>query len=114
MGTWFHETIIAKNRLALFLCFAAFVVTFIVTRVITRNIHPSGHTRLPRYARARRGVIERVHGAHVFPDSNAQGRGEAPQWLYAVVFTGTELWGDEADETVTASIDAWESYLEPL
>ncbi len=38
MGTWFHETIIAKNRLALFLCFAAFVVTFIVTRVITRNI----------------------------------------------------------------------------
>ncbi len=83
-------------------------------RVITRNINPSGHTRLPRYARARRGVIERVHGAHVFPDSNAQGRGEAPQWLYTVVFTGTELWGDEADETVTASIDAWESYLEPL
>jgi hypothetical protein len=38
VGTWFHETIIAKNRLALFLCFAAFVVTFIVTRVITRNI----------------------------------------------------------------------------
>ena len=38
MGSWFHETIIAKNRLALFLCFAAFVVTFIVTRVITRNI----------------------------------------------------------------------------
>jgi hypothetical protein len=38
VGTWFHETIIAKSRLALFLCFAAFVVTFIVTRIITRNI----------------------------------------------------------------------------
>ena len=38
MGSWFHETIIAKNRLALFLCFAAFVVTFVVTRIITRNI----------------------------------------------------------------------------
>ena len=38
MGTWFHETIIAKNRLALFLCFGAFVVTFVVTRIITRNI----------------------------------------------------------------------------
>jgi hypothetical protein len=38
VGTWFHETIIAKNRLALFLCFAAFVVTFVVTRIITRNI----------------------------------------------------------------------------
>ena len=38
MGTWFHETIIDKNRLALFLCFLAFVVTFVVTRVITRNL----------------------------------------------------------------------------
>ena len=81
--------------------------------VITRNIHPKTHTRLPRYARAKRGVIERVHGAHVFPDSNAQGHGEAPQWLYTVRFTGLELWGDEADSTLTTSIDAWESYLEP-
>jgi nitrile hydratase beta subunit len=81
--------------------------------VITRNIHPKTHTRLPRYARAKHGVIERVHGAHVFPDSNAQGHGEAPQWLYTVQFTGTELWGDDADPTLTTSIDAWESYLEP-
>ena len=26
-------------------------------RVITRNIHPLGHTRLPRYARSKRGVV---------------------------------------------------------
>jgi nitrile hydratase len=81
--------------------------------VVTRNMHPRGHTRLPRYARAKHGVIERVHGAHVFPDSNAQGHGEAPQWLYTVRFTGSELWGQDADPKVTISIDAWESYLEP-
>ena len=81
--------------------------------VITRNIHPTGHTRLPRYTRGKRGVIERVHGAHVFPDSNAHGLGEAPQWLYTVRFTGAELWGEDADPTLTTSIDAWDSYLEP-
>jgi nitrile hydratase beta subunit len=80
--------------------------------VVTRNMNPQGHTRLPRYARAKRGMIERVHGAHVFADANASGRGEAPQWLYTVRFTGMELWGDDADPTLTTSIDAWESYLE--
>jgi nitrile hydratase len=80
--------------------------------VFTRNMNPLGHTRLPRYARAKRGIVERIHGAHVFADANASGRGEAPQWLYAVRFTGVELWGDDADPTLTTSIDAWESYLE--
>ena len=82
-------------------------------RVLTRNMHPSGHTRLPRYARAKQGVIERVHGAHVFPDTNAHGEGENPQWLYTVRFSGRELWGEEADASLVVSIDAWESYLEP-
>jgi nitrile hydratase len=82
-------------------------------RVVTRNMHPTGHTRLPRYARAKQGVVERVHGVHVFPDSNAHGQGEHPQWLYTVRFSGRELWGEEADPTLVVSIDAWESYLEP-
>lgn len=82
-------------------------------KVRTRNINPTGHTRLPRYARGKSGVIELVHGAFVFPDTNAHGRGEQPQWLYTVAFTGPELWGDGADEALTVSIDAWESYLEP-
>jgi nitrile hydratase subunit beta len=81
--------------------------------VVTRNINPLGHTRLPRYARGKRGVIERVHGVQVFADAMASGRGEAPQWLYTVRFTGVELWGDDADPTLVTSIDAWESYLEP-
>jgi nitrile hydratase beta subunit len=82
-------------------------------RVRTRNMHPRGHTRLPRYARGREGVIERVHGTHVFPDTNAHGEGENPQWLYTVRFSGRELWGEEADPTIVVSVDAWESYLEP-
>ncbi len=81
--------------------------------VRTRNMHPTGHTRLPRYARGREGVIERVHGTHVFPDTNARGEGENPQWLYTVRFSGREIWGEEADPTLVVSVDAWESYLEP-
>ncbi len=81
--------------------------------VVTRVINPAGHTRLPRYARGKRGLVERVHGVFVFPDSNAHGQGERPQWLYTVRFDGREVWGAEADATLSVSIDAWESYLEP-
>jgi nitrile hydratase len=82
-------------------------------RVRTAVMHPLGHTRLPRYARGKRGTVERVNGAHVFPDSNAHGNGEAPQWLYTVVFDAAEIWGRDADPAQRLSIDAWESYLEP-
>jgi nitrile hydratase subunit beta len=69
------------------------------------------HTRLPGYVQGRRGTVERLHGAHVFADSNAQGAGEAPQWLYTVVFEEAELWGSQAQQ-LSVSVDAWESYLE--
>jgi nitrile hydratase len=69
------------------------------------------HNRLPAYARGHAGVIERLHGMHVFADSHAQRLGEAPEWLYTVVFDGAELWGD-ASATQRVSVDAWESYLE--
>lgn len=82
--------------------------------VRARNIHPTGHTRLPRYVRGHVGAVTHLHGAHVFPDSNAAGLGEAPQWLYTVRFMGRELWGEAADPAVTVSVDAWESYLEPI
>jgi nitrile hydratase len=82
-------------------------------RVRTRNMHPTTHTRLPRYARGRRGTIECVRGCHVFPDSVAIGKGENPQWLYTVRFEGRELWGDAADPKLTVSIEAWDPYLEP-
>ncbi|WP_136656366.1 nitrile hydratase subunit beta [Nitratireductor sp. XY-223] len=81
-------------------------------RVTVRNIHPSGHTRVPGYAKGKTGVVEEVAGAYVFPDDNAHGRGENPQWLYRVVLTGDDLWGPQGDPSLTVSIDAWESYLE--
>lgn len=74
---------------------------------------PEHHTRLPGYARGRRGTIERVHGAHVFADTHAQGLGEQPQWLYTVAFEAAELWGADATAGLVVSIDAWEPYLEP-
>lgn len=82
-------------------------------RVRTKNFSPEGHTRLPRYARDKHGMIEAVHEGYVFPDTNAHGRGEAPQRVYTVVFEGAEIWGAGSDPTLTVSIDAWESYLEP-
>jgi nitrile hydratase len=81
-------------------------------RVRAINMHPKSHTRLPRYVRGHAGVIELVHGAHVFPDSFVAGRGEEPQWLYTVRFDSRELWGPDADPTVKVSIDAFEPYLE--
>jgi nitrile hydratase subunit beta len=79
--------------------------------VRTRNINPTTHTRLPRYARGKLGTVEAVRGCHVFPDTAAVGAGESPQWLYAVVFTGRELWGEEADPAIKVSIEAFEPYL---
>ena len=81
-------------------------------KVRTRNINPLTHTRLPRYVRGHSGVIERINGCHVFPDSAAHDQGDNPQWVYTVVFDGRELWGEGADPTLKVSIEAFEPYLE--
>jgi nitrile hydratase beta subunit len=83
-------------------------------RVRTISTPAPHHTRLPGYARGKRGVVERVHGVHVFADANSQGLGEQPQWLYSVAFDGTELWGKKGCERLRVSIDAWEPYLERI
>lgn len=80
--------------------------------VRTRNFNPETHTRLPRYARAKIGTVEAVQGSFVFPDDNAHGKGENPQWVYTVVFDAAEIWGEGCDPTLTVSIDAWECYLD--
>jgi len=82
-------------------------------RIRTANINPTTHTRLPRYARGKSGTVEAVRGCHVFPDSAAIGAGDDPQWLYTVVFTAREIWGDEADPKMSLSIEAFEPYLAP-
>jgi len=81
--------------------------------VVTRNIHPEGHTRLPRYARGRRGVIDRDHGVFSFADSNAMTRDRKPQHMYSVRFAATELWGDAASPRDSAYLDLWDDHLQP-
>jgi nitrile hydratase len=82
-------------------------------RVLTRCDAPPGHTRLPRYARGKLGVIERVHGSYIFPDSHAHGQGEQPHALYSVRFEGADLWGVSAEPRAPVHLDLWERYLEP-
>lgn len=85
-------------------------------RVRTHSEVAEHHTRLPGYARGKQGVIERVHGVHVYADSHAQGLGEDPQWLYGVVFDEVELWPERVQPSraqgLKVAIDAWEPYLE--
>lgn len=82
-------------------------------RVRALNLHPRGHTRMPRYVRGREGVIDRDHGHQVFPDSNGMGRGEAPERCYAVRFAARTLWGPDASPVDQIVVDLWDPYLEP-
>ncbi|MDA1332365.1 MAG: nitrile hydratase subunit beta [Proteobacteria bacterium] len=79
--------------------------------VMTNGMRTSGHTRLPRYARDKLGIIIAVRGRHVFPDAVVEHGREDPQWLYTVEIESCELWGDAADSTVSNSVDAFEPYL---
>ena len=82
-------------------------------RVRGRNINPTGHTRLPRYARGKRGTVERDHGVFVFPDTNAHFLGEKPQHLYSVRFSARELWGEQAAPRDAVYVNLWDDHLEP-
>jgi nitrile hydratase subunit beta len=80
--------------------------------VRARNMHPTGHTRLPRYARGKTGVIVRDRGVFLFPDTNAHLQGEKPQHLYSVRFAVRELWGERASSRDVVHLDMWDDYLE--
>lgn len=82
-------------------------------RVVARNLNVTGHTRLPRYVRGKRGVIESDWGTYVFADSNAHHGGDRAQHVYSVSFAARELWGKDAPRSDTLRIDLWEDYLEP-
>jgi len=83
-------------------------------RVLTRNMHPAGHTRLPRYARARHGTIAHDYGVFIFPDSHAAGEGPHPQHLYSVRFAASELWGPQAAGQDGIYLDLWDDYLDAV
>jgi nitrile hydratase len=81
-------------------------------RVRAKNIHPVGHTRIPRYVRGRTGTIDRDHGVYAFPDTNAKHQGENRQHVYSVRFDARELWGDSASPRDSVYVDLWDDYLE--
>jgi nitrile hydratase beta subunit len=82
-------------------------------RVTTRSSEPTGHTRLPRYARGRRGVVTADHGVWIFADAAGQDLGFVPQHVYAVRFAATELWGEGADPRHAVNVDLWDDHLGP-
>ena len=81
--------------------------------VLTHNDHPIGHTRLPRYARGKRGVIVRDHGVFIFPDTHAMTRDKKPQHCYSVRFAARELWGHQASARDSVYLDLWDDHLDP-
>lgn len=81
-------------------------------RVVARNLNPEHHTRLPRYARGKRGVIRYDQGVFVFPDTHAHGLGAKPQHVYTVAFEARELWGADHKDRASVYLDCWDDYLE--
>jgi nitrile hydratase beta subunit len=79
-------------------------------QVQTASHGNTGHTRLPQYARGRRGTIQACNGAHVFPDLSAKGV-EVHQYCYSVMFTADELWAEAEGSRDKVYLDLWESYL---
>lgn len=74
--------------------------------------HPSGpgHTRLPRYARGRRGTITHHLGLFLFNDRAASGHDEV-QHLYIARFPGRELWGSAASANDSVCLSLWEPHI---
>jgi len=77
-------------------------------QVVVADVHPDGHTRLPQYVRGHRGHVRLTHPAFVFPDRNAHGWGEDPQYVYTVEFAAHQLWGS-GDHLVL--VDIFEPHL---
>jgi nitrile hydratase len=82
-------------------------------RVVAKNINPAGHTRLPRYARGKRGIVRHDWGIFALPDSRAHGMGRNLQHCYGVEFEARELWGRDHPARERLYLDLWEDYLEP-
>jgi nitrile hydratase subunit beta len=78
------------------------------SRVRTRTVDPDGHTRLPRYASGHTGEVVEVRATWQLPDEAVRGLFRAEP-VYAVRFTGAELWGSGSHSVI---LDLWESYLE--
>ena len=81
--------------------------------VVVRNVHPRGHTRVPRYVRGKRGVVVHVAPPFSFPDAAAHGLEHRSEHTYHVEFQARELWADAAASNATVVVDLWDGYLDP-
>ena len=55
-----------------------------------------------------------AHGTFIYPDSAGNGGGDAPEHVYTVKFTNTELWGPETAEPNSVDyFDVWEPVHRP-
>lgn len=82
-------------------------------RVRVRDIHPAGHTRVPRYVRGRSGVVLHVAPPFSLPDVSAHGGVHRSEHTYHVEFDARALWADAPDAEGTVVVDLWDAYLEP-
>lgn len=77
-----------------------------------KNMHPIGHTRLPRYCRGKAGIIDFVYDYWRVDDTPPAGEDHAIEPLYRIKFEAKTLWGEEAEPNQVLYIDMFESYLE--
>lgn len=80
--------------------------------VVAKRSVSSMHTRLPLYARGRKGVIAIYAGPTIFADAGALGD-IRQETLYTVRFEAAELWPEAGGQRVAVHLDLWESYLDP-
>src|SRR5262249_53576011 len=71
-----------------------------------------GHTRRPRYAWGKGGIVVAHHGAMRLADRHARGEDGPGGHPYTIGFTREELWGDGAEPGTAIRLDLFESYLE--
>jgi nitrile hydratase subunit beta len=81
-------------------------------RVKVKDIHPSGHTRVPRFCRGKTGTVLHVAPAFSFPDAAAHGGKFRKEHTYHVEFASTDLWSEDGADNETVIVDLWDCYLE--
>ena len=83
--------------------------------VRVRNLHPRGHTRVPRYVRDKRGIVVTDNGVWALQDTDERGRRlvDFQPHVYTVRFEAQELWGERGVQHDGVYVDLWEKYIEP-
>ncbi len=82
-------------------------------RVRAKNINPATHTRLPALSCAGHiGIVERINGCHVFPDSAAHDKAKIRSGFTRWCSRAANSGASDADPTLKVSIEAFEPYLE--